>query len=571
MHTRLTLAAVLVFAAALFMPGINWGLPSRAVDPFLFGDHAVWTGEEIDRLAPPESATGGADVDANPITSRDDAVVLNATDSQRAEIVRRYRLFSYQPDEMITFKSLSQIRQFHGDPRLYQYGGLWIYSIGAMLKAASIAGFVDVRADKVFYLDHPEAFGRFYIVARAYTLIWGLAGVVAVFHLTQRITARLLPAAAAAVAFACLPVVVNMAHEAKPHLPGTVLMLWAVIAALSYVLKGGHWRAALCGMLCGAAFGMVISAILIFALLPTMVMLRAGTTRDRIRALLTAGLAGAAVYAITNPFVLINSMFNRDVLLSNLGNSTAMYATSSGGIANAISLLAEGASPVMLVAGVVGVVALFLMRLKSRAASGISTAAQAGILLAVPASLVAIQFLALAAGKPAEYARFALFIDVVLAIAAIVAVHTIIQHRATQIAALAALLVVTGAHGLTYVAGFLNDARPQTSRLAAARAIQITSAGESIGLYAEPAPYTMPPVNLFDRTLLLLPQRGTASAPNVPSIDITLEPTDEIFTADGPDILPPHPAEEAHPWPFDTPMSWADKHFARTWTRGVKG
>lgn len=60
----------LLVALALFLPGINWGLPSRAVDPFLFGDRPVWSGELIEKLAPPEDAQRGADVDANPIGDR---------------------------------------------------------------------------------------------------------------------------------------------------------------------------------------------------------------------------------------------------------------------------------------------------------------------------------------------------------------------------------------------------------------------------------------------------------------------------------------------------------------------
>src|SRR4051812_138981 len=107
---------VLVAASAAFLPGCNWGLPSRAADSYLFGDRAPWSGAQINALAPSDAGTLGADVDANPIADRSRVVVLNQTDAQRAEIIRRYRLFSSQPDEMITFKSLSRIRQFHGDP-----------------------------------------------------------------------------------------------------------------------------------------------------------------------------------------------------------------------------------------------------------------------------------------------------------------------------------------------------------------------------------------------------------------------------------------------------------------------
>src|SRR5687767_191076 len=124
----------LVAALVWFLVGIDWGLPSRRADAFLFGDRQPWSGKEILALAGGAGVdpNRGADVDVNPITSRDRPVVLNETDAQRAEIVRRYRLYSYQPDEMITFNALRQMnpgaRQF--DPKLYQYGGLWVYPVG---------------------------------------------------------------------------------------------------------------------------------------------------------------------------------------------------------------------------------------------------------------------------------------------------------------------------------------------------------------------------------------------------------------------------------------------------------
>src|SRR5690242_15108659 len=45
------LAGLLAAACAVFVTGVGWGLPSRRVDPYLFGDHAVWTGSEIQDLA----------------------------------------------------------------------------------------------------------------------------------------------------------------------------------------------------------------------------------------------------------------------------------------------------------------------------------------------------------------------------------------------------------------------------------------------------------------------------------------------------------------------------------------
>src|SRR5687768_2769678 len=39
---RLALAGCIVVAAGVFLTGINWGLPSRAVDPYLFGARTPW-------------------------------------------------------------------------------------------------------------------------------------------------------------------------------------------------------------------------------------------------------------------------------------------------------------------------------------------------------------------------------------------------------------------------------------------------------------------------------------------------------------------------------------------------
>src|SRR3954463_16025071 len=102
---RLALTGCLLLGSGVFLSGIGWGLPSRRVDPYLFGDHPVWTGAEIARLAPPRPAEGrvGADVDVTPPGSAASAgpVVVNATDAEFANNARRSRIYTYQPDEML--------------------------------------------------------------------------------------------------------------------------------------------------------------------------------------------------------------------------------------------------------------------------------------------------------------------------------------------------------------------------------------------------------------------------------------------------------------------------------------
>lgn len=553
---------VLTAAAISFLMGIQWGLPSRAADPFLFGDRVPWTGETIVSLAPRETADRGADVDANPIADRTQTVTLNDTDAKRAEIVRRYRLFSNQPDEMITFKSLAQIKRNGGDPRLYQYGGLWIYPVGALIKAT-----LNPQASEPYYLDHPELFGRFYVVARAYSAFFGILGAWAVYWIIRRLTGGLLLPVTGGLCFAMLPVVVNLAHEAKPHLAGTSLTLLAVIAAATFVETGRDKWAGIAGALCGAAFGMIVSSLVAFSIPFAMVFMRREDNRHRMRSLAIALTCGILVFAITNPFLIFNAVARPERMRSNLGNSTAMYATGTGGLGNAIGLIIEGASPLVTAVGIAGATFIFGSKLaKKPIASGCllenSVEGDVGWILAAPAALNVVIFMLLASNKPPEYARFALLFDVALLIAAFAALGRVRNPLPRAIMAVT-LVAFTGVCAIPYWAGFIRDCDPVTSRLAAAGELKelADSGAHTLRLSAEPAPYICPPVDLFRYTLLLTPPGKTQPADVIVSLNTARVPN-RMSWADVSFVIV-SPLEKLREWRSSTTHS-ARTHSAAT-------
>ena len=128
-----------------------------------------------------------------------------------------------------------------------------------------------------------------------------------------------------------------------------------------------------------------------------------------------------------------------------------------------------------------------------------------GLLLAAPALLVAIQFVALAAGKPGEYGRFAILPDAVLAVEAMVAVSTFFRRPACRHAAFGVLVASTLVFGGAYLVHFLRDTGPMPTRLRAAADLAQLPSDAVIAVAAEPAPYSLPPVDLFSRRLVLLP------------------------------------------------------------------
>ncbi|HWB53405.1 MAG TPA: hypothetical protein VG722_04405, partial [Tepidisphaeraceae bacterium] len=393
----LPIILLLCIGAVVFFSGLNWGLPSHRVDPYLFGDHPVWTGQQILSLLPKdENADRGADVAAEPIVNRDVPVLLNATDQQRAEIIRRYRLFSYQPDEMITFMSLSRMNPHSGDfdPRLYQYGSLWIYPVGGLLKICSLLHLIQLRPDMAYYLDHPAQFGKFYIVARAYSAAWALFGILVVFELTGALGGDLSTQAIAALGFIFLPVVIYTSHEAKPHLPGAVLSLLAVLMGLRF-LETGRWRYAIFLILsCGLACSMVISTFPLLLLIPTVFALKG--PRMAIRAI-GGVIAAVIIYLLLNPYLWIDFFWHRQRLVSNLSNSAAMYHFSFlSAFSRAVGLTADGTSLIVFIFGIVGAIALLI------------TGRTRTWILVAASLFIWIPFAVFAANKPAEYGRFAI-------------------------------------------------------------------------------------------------------------------------------------------------------------------
>ncbi|RJP30330.1 MAG: hypothetical protein C4547_16850 [Phycisphaerales bacterium] len=552
---RAALAATSAIYVIMAVSGLTWGLPTARWDPLLFGGDPPWTGARLYELAGAgwTSAQRGADVDADPLGSGAGAARLTDSPEAVAAIYLRYRLYTHQPDEMIVMRALGSMRPGEGDfdPKLYQYGGAFLYPIGALLKAGDVAGLLDVRSDVPFYLDHPDEFGRFYLVSRGYAAAWGLIGVGIVFAIASRLGGHA-AGVLASLGFALLPVVICMSHEGKPHLPGAVLMLAAVWFAMRWAETGARRDWWLLCVACGAALGMVLSSLPIFVLIPLAAWMRrtagvapsvsaraesavppepgasapaASEPRASARADFPAppqpaasipaarlgwvaqscaGVVGAAlIYLLLNPYVVINVVTNRAVLKSNFGNSLAMYEVSrvGEGLMRVAELTAEGSSLPVAVVGALALAAAVVRRRRDV------------LPLAVPALTIVVQFVLLGAGKPAEYGRFGVFVDAALMIGAACLILSLRRRTPVfAVGAAAVLIFALSRPALQYHANFRADATDRNSRvqLAAdvnAQARRLAAEGRRLTLVvvAEPAPYACPPVDFSRIDVLRLP------------------------------------------------------------------
>jgi len=512
-------------------PLATWGLPTSKTDTLLFGGDKPWPGGRFAaELAAAErrQRAAGADTDLNPVGHSDRLVDLTSDEPARAEILRRYRLYSRQPDEMITFMALQRMDPRRGDldPRMYQYGGGYIFMIGAVVAIADLVGLVSVSTDIGLYLESPERFARFYLAARFVTLVFGALTLAAVFYLAHRAGGRTAGWLALVCAAAC-PVFLTGALEAKPHLPATCLVLWAALCADHFLISGRRRDAFRLGALGGGAFSLVLTGLASAILWPGVWLvsrahgLRAAwqDRRAALRYLAHAAILAVAIYVLTNPYIPYNALFRPQVVGSNFENSLAMYrdrvALYPQGAVRVGELLVESCGVSILIAGLIGFV-LLMRRWPARTA----VAAAPGI-----AMLVLCIFLA--AGKPAEFARFLLLPVLLMCVAAGWLLRVLYRVRAgLGVAAFVIVLLTT--HTPRYVRAFISDAHGvhESRRLAAEFiAAQIPSA-DPLGVIQEPAPFSIPPLDFTRRDVVLLPASKPAD------LDPAALPPWLVFTAD---------------------------------------
>jgi hypothetical protein len=331
---------------------------------------------------------------------------------------------------------------------------------------------------------------------------------------------------------------------------------------------------------------------------------------------------GIGVYLITNPYIVINTFANRDVLRSNFSNSLAMYEITriSEGFVRVLELTVEGATLPVLVLGTMALIVALARRGRvargtpSPAAGdarkddadprGLATTSRCGLHvgqgpggdpglplrvamlpLAVPAVVFFLQFVMIGAGKPAEYGRFGIFTNTALVIGA----AGLLTRRWLRLREIvnwipATFVIIWVAFfGAAYLRNFHLDAAHEGTRAMLAQALACnernTSTGRclwSLAVRAEPAPFNCPPVDFSSTDVVMyasdeavwrdparpFPFHPTLVVPaDVPDPAKVREP-DLGRSAGSPDLRPPSRWNQfARMLRRPTPISWANKLF----------
>ena len=283
------LLCLYVFAVAVNTVGIGWGLPGqgRSLLP-----------------AVPSEASQVADRSWRTIRDPGRNLDLGPPDPDQAETaaktLRRLYLYTADPDEQVSVMAVARLNPSAGrwDPGIVHYGGLFVYALAAAFKLASMIGLVALRSDPSFYLAHPEAMARIYLVGRVAVVVVGSAAIPVVWLLARSFYA---PATAvcAAVAAALTPAWIAWSHVLKPWAFGAPFALAALAVGRHLMDSSRPSRDAIWA---GIAAGLAASTTVIYApylLAPCIgIALRSGDPRRRRLAWVALAAGSAALIAV---------------------------------------------------------------------------------------------------------------------------------------------------------------------------------------------------------------------------------------------------------------------------------
>ncbi|HVC09007.1 MAG TPA: hypothetical protein VNH15_03605 [Elusimicrobiota bacterium] len=422
---------------------------------------------------------------------------------------RSFLLQSLDPDEKKAFIILAQMRpwKLKFEPLYIQYGGAFVYPLGAALAAAAAAHAAVLTGDVAHYLQHPADMGRLYLIGRLYVLVFALGLMAALFFIGREISGAWTGFWAAAL-FALTPLSVGNTHLVKPHAVGA---FWALACAFFLVracargkLADYTWGGVCAGLAAGACLTLGVCGFWPFAAWLTRRFEGKSKKNEWRRAAGAAGMA-AAVCAAFNPYLVFSF---RDFWWEMEIYPRGAAAAQGLGLGREVLNFWGGAAQSL----------------------GIVLAALAALGLAVGAlrrgprrflSLAAIFSAAVIWIKLGNWNEFRLYYPMA-AVGVLLAVDFILAlPRWVAAACLCLALLDTGARGGAQLANIVRGGTRRATRIEAADWIQAHVPEKSaLGLLRYPEPAHTPPLRFNRYRLVVLPRREDWASRRAPAFAV---------------------------------------------------
>jgi hypothetical protein len=220
----------------------------------------------------------------------------------------RYKLYSIEADEVVNIIALARVNpsRLQFDPGFYEYGGAYLYPLGAWYFALSKLGAIHVGPFTEM-LKQPQAMDRVWIAGRAFILIaFALSAVLLLLSMTELAPGSIVLAALAI--YLLGPASIMFSQVMKPH---WYALLWVNGAILIMVRAFRRARLTRTAELCLATcLGLAVGSALTFAVFATLIwgalVYLAARRSIGPTTLVRIPIVAIIVFIVTNPYYILD-------------------------------------------------------------------------------------------------------------------------------------------------------------------------------------------------------------------------------------------------------------------------
>ena len=331
----------ITLTAVLLTLCLDWGLPSeRNRDLLLFNQD--FDEKQIALLDDLRVSLRAANALAREKNLREQVVSVRGREntepllsySDKLEEFWSFMTNSANADERKPYTALSAMNPATLDfnPRLFIYGGAFLYPLGGALYLSSALGLISVDRSTEATVADPDNIAAIYVVGRSMSMVAFLV----TLALTHRLGKRLGGAPAgvfAMVLFSISHVALNQSVVTKPHVYAACFSLLSVLCALKYLDGSSRRHLVLSSVFCGVAIGSflpLVNAARLILLVNACLLFNAGDGHKSLKTLGVLFAGSFVVVILTNPYCVLD--------LDRFIHTVRIHGSSEGWGYTAISL-----------------------------------------------------------------------------------------------------------------------------------------------------------------------------------------------------------------------------------------
>ena len=301
-YHRIILLFLISTSVCLNLREIKWGIPSKERTELVFPEQLrnesfyrlmKQTREEIYKFSDGSPVGYIRDLSSSltPVlksigVQENENVHFNGEEKILANFIRPYLLRSNHTDEQMTIASLAGMhpKSFDFNPRIFHYGGVYIYGLGAWLGLSHILGLIKISPDLSFYLQHPDEMGKIFTAGRVINIIFSVFTMIILFTISKKIYS-VRTAILSIIFFTVCPAMVFQAHIMKPYIIATFFAMLCIYYSLEIVTNPSTKNYVFCGIALGLTVGtMYVYGIVTLAFMVAHFIVSAFQKRQRLTA-----------------------------------------------------------------------------------------------------------------------------------------------------------------------------------------------------------------------------------------------------------------------------------------------